>query len=115
MAAELDVSMTEETAEELLYLGRTGELEELTTAIQTFAERKGGVNEQTVSALLTQVQHFSTSHNSPLHYAAANGHEGESRIMYSVKLCAEQSRVRYRSVPHSILHVGHPACPERIG
>lgn len=79
MAAERGNSITEEEAEDLLFFGRSGELEELKGAIQSLIERRGEgvIGQESVSTLFAQVQQCSPSRNSPLHYAAANGHEGK--------------------------------------
>lgn len=63
--------LTEEQIDEILYCSRAGEVEDLKTSFENCL--KDNIN---FDEILKSIQDSSESQNSPLHYAAANGHDG---------------------------------------
>jgi hypothetical protein len=68
----MSLQLFEEDIDDLLYLARTGELEDLNACINTISARENS----TVSTLLLAAKDASSG-NGPLHMAAANGHTGK--------------------------------------
>jgi uncharacterized protein len=65
----MPLQLSEEDIDDLLYLARTGELEDLNACINAISARENS----TISTLLL-VARDPNSGNGPLHMAAANGH-----------------------------------------
>lgn len=79
--------LSQEQVDELLYCSRAGELDDFREAtIRLVSSRTGQEIDlsaeptpqdcETVSGLLNEIQDANEARNSPLHYAAANGHTG---------------------------------------
>lgn len=80
-------TLNEEQVDELLYCSRAGELgdfrEAMTRLVSSRTGREANLgaeptpqDRETVSNLLNEIQEANEARNSPLHYAAANGHTG---------------------------------------
>lgn len=69
MSNETKATMTEEEVDEILYCSRAGEVEDLEESIQKC------LKENNLDDILKHIQESNEAKNSPLHYAAANGHQ----------------------------------------
>lgn len=76
----MPLSLTEDEIDDLLYLARTGDVDEFQTMKNEVFEKEGLKDEGGVADLLTAARD-SESGNGVLHMAAANGYDGKSPVI----------------------------------
>jgi len=73
-------TLSEDEIDDLIYLARVGESEEYVSLQKEICERE----KCTVAELLGAAKDVETSGNGVMHMAAANGHDGEKSVHYTL-------------------------------
>lgn len=89
--------LTEDQIDEILYCSRAGELEDLKTSFENSLKENNNFDE-----ILESIQHSNESQNSPLHYAAANGHH--TIVTYISEKCSLASILAQNDAGNTPLH-----------
>lgn len=71
----MTILLTEEELDDLLYFSRAGETGELKDAIGNILS-KIGAHTNDITKIVEAARASNNDHNTPLHFAAANGHKG---------------------------------------